>query len=142
MAKSEGNISTTLRWQSRTSCACLILKQLSFLAHSFYSFCLTTKTKGVPIGTPFVLAESEGFAPHGFALLSRLGSKRWVSTFCRQPSFLYLLLGCRFLPVRIPLSLSSSKKEPSKDDSFLLAESEGFEPPWACTQTVFKTASL
>ena len=24
----------------------------------------------------------------------------------------------------------------------LLAEAEGFEPPWACTQTVFKTASL
>ena len=23
-----------------------------------------------------------------------------------------------------------------------LAEVEGFEPPWACTQTVFKTASL
>ena len=23
-----------------------------------------------------------------------------------------------------------------------LAEEEGFEPPWACTQTVFKTASL
>ena len=23
-----------------------------------------------------------------------------------------------------------------------LAEREGFEPPWACTQTVFKTASL
>ena len=25
---------------------------------------------------------------------------------------------------------------------FLLAEAEGFEPPWAFTQTVFKTASL
>ena len=23
-----------------------------------------------------------------------------------------------------------------------LAEEEGFEPPWACTQTVFKTAAL
>ena len=26
--------------------------------------------------------------------------------------------------------------------SHTLAEAEGFEPPWACTQTVFKTASL
>ena len=25
---------------------------------------------------------------------------------------------------------------------FAVAEAEGFEPPWACTQTVFKTASL
>ena len=25
---------------------------------------------------------------------------------------------------------------------YFLAEAEGFEPPWACTQTVFKTASL
>ena len=24
----------------------------------------------------------------------------------------------------------------------IVAEAEGFEPPWACTQTVFKTASL
>ena len=24
----------------------------------------------------------------------------------------------------------------------LMAEAEGFEPPWVCTQTVFKTASL
>ena len=26
--------------------------------------------------------------------------------------------------------------------NYLLAEAEGFEPPWAFTQTVFKTASL
>ncbi len=25
---------------------------------------------------------------------------------------------------------------------YIMAEAEGFEPPWACTQTVFKTASL
>ena len=24
----------------------------------------------------------------------------------------------------------------------ILAEAEGFEPPWDCSQTVFKTASL
>ena len=32
-------------------------------------------------------------------------------------------------------------KTPS-NQVFILAEEEGFEPPWACTQTVFKTASL
>ena len=39
----------------------------------------------------------------------------------------------------------SKKKEQSKlksSDCSLMAEEEGFEPPWACTQTVFKTASL
>ena len=39
----------------------------------------------------------------------------------------------------------SRKKEQSKlksSDCSLMAEEEGFEPPWAFTQTVFKTASL
>ena len=35
----------------------------------------------------------------------------------------------------------SAKRKPHTECR-VLAEAEGFEPPWACTQTVFKTASL
>ena len=34
------------------------------------------------------------------------------------------------------------KATPLTGVTFAVAEAEGFEPPWACTQTVFKTASL
>lgn len=33
-------------------------------------------------------------------------------------------------------------KNPTNFVGFFVAEEEGFEPPWAFTQTVFKTASL
>ena len=33
-------------------------------------------------------------------------------------------------------------ENPTLKSGVFLAEAEGFEPPWACTQTVFKTASL
>ena len=33
-------------------------------------------------------------------------------------------------------------ENPTLKSGILLAEAEGFEPLWACTQTVFKTASL
>ena len=33
-------------------------------------------------------------------------------------------------------------KKRHKSVSLFLAEAEGFEPPWAFTQTVFKTAAL
>ena len=40
------------------------------------------------------------------------------------------------------LSTEKQKRTSKKCLSVLLAEEEGFEPPWAFTQTVFKTASL
>ena len=49
------------------------------------------------------------------------------------------------MPQRFALFLRHSKKmRPHAVGShfFAVAEAEGFEPPWACTQTVFKTASL
>ena len=39
-------------------------------------------------------------------------------------------------------SLFRSNKKPDKICRVFVAEEEGFEPPWAFTQTVFKTASL
>ena len=36
----------------------------------------------------------------------------------------------------------AKQKTPHKVVFFVLAEAEGFEPPWGCPQTVFKTASL
>ena len=38
--------------------------------------------------------------------------------------------------------LFRSNKKPDKFCRVFVAEEEGFEPPWAFTQTVFKTASL
>ena len=51
---------------------------------------------------------------------------------------------CRFLNaiVRIPIIKFRSNKKPDKICRVFVAEEEGFEPPWAFTQTVFKTASL
>ncbi len=42
------------------------------------------------------------------------------------------------------LRLRRSNKNANRMGSHFsaVAEAEGFEPPWACTQTVFKTASL
>ena len=40
------------------------------------------------------------------------------------------------------LRLRHRKKGPFLEPLFPMAEAEGFEPPWAFTQTVFKTASL
>lgn len=37
---------------------------------------------------------------------------------------------------------SVATKNPTIFVGFFMAEEEGFEPPWAFTQTVFKTASL
>ena len=49
----------------------------------------------------------------------------------------------RFAFDGVLLSLASQIKIPGYISRyFYLAEAEGFEPPWACTQTVFKTASL
>ena len=49
----------------------------------------------------------------------------------------------RFAYDWVLLSLASQIKIPGYISRyFYLAEAEGFEPPWACTQTVFKTASL
>ena len=39
-------------------------------------------------------------------------------------------------------SAHRNEKKHRKGAFLVLAEAEGFEPPWACTQTVFKTASL
>lgn len=39
-------------------------------------------------------------------------------------------------------ALFRSNKKPDKICRVFVAEEEGFEPPWAFTQTVFKTASL
>ena len=36
----------------------------------------------------------------------------------------------------------TKKKNPKAGAFGFMAEAEGFEPPWALTQTVFKTASL
>ena len=44
--------------------------------------------------------------------------------------------------VRPPAAFAKIKIDTRKGYLFLLAEAEGFEPPWAFTQTVFKTASL
>ena len=44
-------------------------------------------------------------------LLSRRGSKRWVSTFCRKPiQISFYFLGLRFLPVQVPFRLNSKKQ--------------------------------
>ena len=40
------------------------------------------------------------------------------------------------------LSLRFRHKKSRVQTRLFVAEAEGFEPPWACTQTVFKTASL
>ena len=39
-------------------------------------------------------------------------------------------------------SLNTKITEPRVQTRLCLAEAEGFEPPWRCRQTVFKTASL
>ena len=39
-------------------------------------------------------------------------------------------------------SLRFRQKKRHKSVPLFLAEAEGFEPPWAFTQTVFKTAAL
>ncbi len=39
-------------------------------------------------------------------------------------------------------ALLTKVKEPRVQTRLPVAEEEGFEPPWAFTQTVFKTASL
>ena len=41
-----------------------------------------------------------------------------------------------------PDASPQQKATPLTGVTFAVAEAEGFEPPWACTQTVFKTASL
>ena len=66
---------------------------------------------------------------------------------------LTLLLVCSFSPKVQKYLLGSlyfiaqeflfrSNKKPDKICRVFVAEEEGFEPPWAFTQTVFKTASL
>lgn len=50
-----------------------------------------------------------------------------------------------FLTLSFESLLLSTKKQNGQAKNacpFCLAEEEGFEPPWAFTQTVFKTASL
>ena len=50
-----------------------------------------------------------------------------------------LRLWCR---VSLYLPAAPNKNTNHKGWCFCLAEAEGFEPPWGCPQTVFKTASL
>ena len=48
----------------------------------------------------------------------------------------------RFATRRWVLHLPTKKGAPREGRSLFVAEGVGFEPTWACTQTVFKTASL
>ena len=57
-----------------------------------------------------------------------------------SPKVQKYLLGSPYLIARE--SLFRSNKKPDKICRVFVAEEEGFEPPWAFTQTVFKTASL
>ena len=51
---------------------------------------------------------------------------------------------CGVVRILNSASAAAKKMRPHAVGShfFVVAEAEGFEPPWACTQTVFKTASL
>ena len=44
--------------------------------------------------------------------------------------------------IRIFLTFRLRQKQKTPFRVLLVAQAEGFEPPWAFTQTVFKTASL
>ena len=66
----------------------------------------------------------------------------------RRVSYSFLGKNFRTALARTPVnsgvrqSASCAKKRASRIANAFLAQEEGFEPPWAFTQTVFKTASL
>ena len=78
----------------------------------------------------FYLAERMGFAPQNYILLSRLGSKRWVTTFCRR--LLQKLVRYKSsIPTRsnpILINKKQNLKQTSVRFRFYLAERMGFEP--------------
>ncbi len=99
----------------------------------------------------FILAEEEGFT--SASLRSGILMTSRTQMLCISVPRSYCgLKTCRrqlFLPPAALPGFESRfdnsqkiKKSRKVQDFFILAEEEGFEPPWACTQTVFKTASL
>ena len=60
-----------------------------------------------------------------------------------QPKGLMISTALRAVMIYQTCGLDKNKKADALHQLFcFLAEAEGFEPPWAYTQTVFKTASL
>ncbi len=105
----------------------------------------TYKTTPTQKGKRCFVAQEEGFSP----LAARPGGRLSIVQVGNNFSFYHLYRANSFSPENashplIPLHIRRTYKTTptQKGKRCFVAQEEGFEPPWAFTQTVFKTASL
>ncbi len=107
------------------------------LAFFLYAHCVRSP---FPIGTGHT-QQGEG-GPKGLRELSG------ISSLCSDSSARFRRAAPSDIPARLRRGVAISYQKSSAQVNlaelfcYLLAESEGFEPPEACTSTVFKTAAL